>query len=497
MLWPRLFVLIGCCVLTHVYARGMHMQNIAKNKTGYTLAAGPQVTGVALCYQVREGQDGWPEDVLKAFRETPWLDAASIRMRWADLEPQDQHFNWKPIESLLEEVRRHNAAHPENQRTVQIRVMAGVHSPKWFEQAGVKFYNTTRINPGASKAVTLRPPMPYDNPEFLKQLHEVYRAMYERYKDDPLVVMYHGTWSAGPWDEIFLPKDGPMPPNYTPEKFIQGMIEQLNVILEEISLKGKPAELPYSGDIPKDVADVREHLSKRIVERLGRCSPYFYAQSNGWGGIEKWIARPIEGKDVWDVNFGYQALGVNNANWGVLKQGNWIPLVQVAQRNQIPYVEIYPEDLIKLDVEHQIVEAFTWEPGQIAASHPAASAPAIPKDFIGYRPWLKQRNIVMHVRDGLLRQDFICEGKPQIIEGIAIKDNTPQSTRITYRIRTRLTGGEWSTWKDAAEVKQLPAANEAQLEAALHTDDAWFMPVVKTLALSSQGAWTAQDEHKG
>lgn len=72
--------------------------------------------------------------------------------------------------------------------------------------------------------------------------------MYERYHNEPLVTVYHGTWSAGPWDEILHPQyHAPRPPDYTPGKFVEGMIQQLDVLIDEFCMRGKVAELPYSG----------------------------------------------------------------------------------------------------------------------------------------------------------------------------------------------------------------------------------------------------------
>jgi len=135
--------------------------------------------GVALVHQ-----GDWPEDVWKAFRETPWLDAASVRIKWSELEPRDQGFDWGPFDRVIEGVRKYNADHPGENRKVHLRPLGGVHGPEWFEGAGVRFYDTEqrshvyhRERPATGKVTPIRPPMPYDNPEFLKQLRELYRAM--------------------------------------------------------------------------------------------------------------------------------------------------------------------------------------------------------------------------------------------------------------------------------------------------------------------------------
>ncbi len=59
------------------------MENVREHEGTYTLAPGPSVEGVVL---VQQGD--WPPDVIRTFYNVPWLDAASIRLRWAELEPE-------------------------------------------------------------------------------------------------------------------------------------------------------------------------------------------------------------------------------------------------------------------------------------------------------------------------------------------------------------------------------------------------------------------------
>ena len=231
----------------------------------------------------------------------------------------------------------------------------------------MRFYDTTQASHHGSaiRSTPIHIPLPYDNPEFLKQLRQVYRAMFARYHDDPLVAVYHGTWSAGPWDEIFHPQSGePLPPDYTPENFVRGMTEQLDVLIEEFCLKGKIAELPFSGKYPsKDRINITGPLTAHIVQRLGRRTPYLYIQSNGWGQTaagQQTISWGHE-RDIADahgqVNLAFQALGTNKGG-GWFPQGDWMPLVELAMQYDASYVEIYPPDLMPVDTSHHIVEAF-------------------------------------------------------------------------------------------------------------------------------------------
>ena len=432
------------------------MQNLIAHDGGWMLAAGPNVEGVVLLQQ-----GAWPPAVVEAFHQVPWLDAASIRIKWSELEPSDQVFNWAPFDNLLAEVKKYNAVHPGARRTLHIRVMGGEHCPHWFEQSGVRFYDTTQ-RLGKNRSAPLHIPLPYDNPEYLKQLRQVYRAMFERYQNEALVTVYHGTWSAGPWDEIFHPQNGePLPPGYTPEKFVRGMTEQLDVLIEEFCLKGKVAELPFSGKYPpKDRINITGPLTARMVERLGRRTPYLYIQSNGWGQTSAGKQTLSWGheRDMADargqVNLAFQALGTNKGG-GWWPQGNWVPLVELAQQYDAAYLEIYPPDLMPLDAAHHIAQAFA-----------------------SFKQWLKQRNRTLYVREGLLQKTFTVTGTPRCIGKLELSATMPPQTSVAGRARTRLIGGAWSAWHTASDVAQLPAGNEAELEVNLHTDDGCASPRV-------------------
>ncbi len=454
------------------------LRNVCEQDGAYTLAPGPNVEGVALVHQ---GQ--WPPEVIRTFHEVAWLDAASIRLRWAELEPRDQQFDWTPFDRVLREVKKYNAAHPGSQRTLHIRVMGGVHSPRWLERAGVKYYDTTHRT-GRSSAAPLHIPVPYDTPEFLHQLREVYRAMYERYWDEPLVTVYHGTWSAGPWDEIFHPQGpAPLPPDYSSERFVRGMIEQLDVLIDEFCLKGKVAELPYSGKYPpKSAINITGPLTDRIVERLGRRSPFLYIQTNGWGMTNRGVQTVSWGheRDVNDafgsVNLALQALGTN-AGGGWFPQGDWIPLVELARQYEVAYVELYPPDFQPLDTEHHIVEAFTY------GGDSSPSTADVPPGFLGFRPWLEQRGRVLFVREGTILRTFQAGGRPRRVGHVAVAASTPDDTSITTRVRTRRSGEMWSDWGDESALADLPAGDEAQVEVTLHTDDGYLTPRVTDVRL--------------
>lgn len=475
--FPSVAALLLMCHVTwaEVAAEPIEMNNVAEKNGRYLLAAGPNVEGVVL---LRQGR--WPADTIEAFHNVPWIDAASIRIRWAELEPSDEHFDWSAFDRVLAEVKRYNADHPGSRRTLHIRVMGGVHCPAWFEAAGVKLYDTLDPLGGNRRMKPIRIPVPYDNPEFLRQLRQVYRAMFERYREEPLVTVYHGTWSAGPWDEIFHPQyRAPLPPGYAPAKFVEGMIGQLDVLIDEFSMKGKVAELPYSGKYPpKSQIDITGPLNDRIVERLGLRSPFLYVQSNGWGMTSKgvqtvsWGHEPDIQQTRGRVNLAFQALGTN-AGGGWLPQGDWVGLVDIARQFDVAYVELYPPDFTPLDTRHRMVLAFTQ--GDEMGGGANQDAPA---GFVGFRRWLKDRRRVLYVREGTIRQIFPLSEKGRPVDHVAVDAVVPAETRLEVRLRTRTPGLPWSDWLDVSRAKESPPGSEAQVEVLLHTDDGYRTPEV-------------------
>jgi len=446
-----------------------------------TLKPGPNVEGVVFLHGAE-----WTDEVIEAFHSVPWIDAASIRLPWDKIEPEDQKFDWTEFDKVVEEVRKYNARYNAHCK-VHVRPMSGRFCPKWFESKGVKFYETTS---GEVKG-TLRCPLPYDNPEFIKQLREIMRAMIEHYKDEPLVGVYHGTWSAGPWDEIFLPHgDAPMPPGYTPEKFINGMLEQLDAIIDETAAKGIVSELAFSGLYPsKRELDLTGALTRRIVERLGKRNPFLIIQSNGWGcpperGPVVSVGHQLDVDGAYgNVNLSFQAWGVNNGNWN-RPQGDWVPLVNLAKRYEASYLEVYLPDFKPLDTKNHIVQAFT----QTMEQSQSGADDAVP-NFIGWRPYLQQRKRTLYVREGSYRRMFDCGDTPLKIDYLMLAQSEPSGTSIKYRARTRLKDGQWSEWKEAASVQELPAGNQAQLEALLHTDDGIVTPRVVNMQPVTGTAW--------
>jgi len=174
------------------------------------------------------------------------------------------------------------------------------------------------------------------------------------------------------------------------------------------------------------------------------------------------------------VNLSFQAIGTNvGPPW--IPQGDWLPLVKLAQAYSTSYVEIYYPDFDPLDTEHHIVEAMTGENA--------------PEGFIGYRPWLKQRNRTLYLPKGKLTQTFRCGSEPKRVDRLVLAVEQPPDTTCSFRARTRLAEGEWSDWLPEEEVNKLPPGTECEVEATLETNDGYYSPRIVTMWPDEDPQW--------
>jgi hypothetical protein len=177
------------------------------------------------------------------------------------------------------------------------------------------------------------------------------------------------------------------------------------------------------------------------------------------------------------LNLGLQALGSNaGGNW--VPQGDWIGLIQLAQEFEAAYTEIYEPDFRPLDVRHHLVEAFNQTAGETGGW---------PKDFVGFRPWLQQRQRVLYAREGTLRAVFRRPDGTKRIARVAVAADVPEACSVKCRARMRAADGGWGAWNDATQFDQLPAGDEVEIEATLHTDDGYYTPTIREL----KPAWTS------
>jgi hypothetical protein len=108
-----LIALLGAAPAAVAAADGTVTENVAEQGGAWTLAPGPKTEGVVFL------QGGiWKPDVIRAFHETPWLDAASVRVEWRDA---DRAGELPPGAEAMVEVRLRTDDGPVTPKVLEIR----------------------------------------------------------------------------------------------------------------------------------------------------------------------------------------------------------------------------------------------------------------------------------------------------------------------------------------------------------------------------------------
>ena len=126
-----------------------------------------------------------PEDVLEDF---PGLSTVYLRLPWAFIEPEENHFNWEWLDTPAQRW-------ISNGKKIALRITATENwtlsgTPDWVFQAGAKYYTVDNY----------REPE-YDDSVFLAKVEHFVSRMAERYDGNPNVAFidigHFGMWGEG------------------------------------------------------------------------------------------------------------------------------------------------------------------------------------------------------------------------------------------------------------------------------------------------------------
>jgi hypothetical protein len=133
-----------------------------------------------------------------------------------------------------------------------------------------------------------------------------------------------------------------------------------------------------------------------------------------------------------------------------------------------------------VDTEHKMLTAFLQTPAEAESGEPDA----VP-GFVGFKPWLDQRGRRLYVPDGRIRLSFRTANGPRRVEAVRAVTANPAGTGVDVFVRARTERG-WTEWVPAREAAGLPACQEAEVAADLHTFDGYVTPVLREVQLAWQ-----------
>ena len=133
-----------------------------------------------------------------------------IRFNWAEVEPEEKHYNWKLIDDVIEAWKPRHAAVAMRVMTCNAHSKDRDTSPKWLFDAGCRSHEYLQgggdVTSGGARIPRLEPD--YADPIFLEKHGAFLKAMGERYDGRP-EVEFLDIGSYGVWGEWHTPNPAP------------------------------------------------------------------------------------------------------------------------------------------------------------------------------------------------------------------------------------------------------------------------------------------------
>jgi hypothetical protein len=148
---------------------------------------------------------GHPQNAAALKKQAPFVKGSFATMKWSDLEPGNNQFNWKMFESSL-------ASYADAGLYILLMVWVGPHSPEWIYTAGVPPVKTSpTLNPRGQPHFDIFPF--YLDENYKRYYHRMIREVAKRIDQLPARVRSRliciqtaegSTGDEGPYKRRFL-----------------------------------------------------------------------------------------------------------------------------------------------------------------------------------------------------------------------------------------------------------------------------------------------------
>ena len=259
----------------------------------------------------------------------------SWRFRWKTIEPGEGEYNWELIDKALQVTS--NAG-----KKIMLRVTAGMFTPDWVYQAGVKpfeFSNTDLAYP-ENFPKTTKMPIPWDE-VYLGKWEEFIHAFGQRYNGNPHIYSIHMA-GGGHIGEMNLPLAHAkwQQAGYSDEKLIAAWKRIIDAYQKAFP------NTPTNLNIGEPLGRNQSHVLKPVVSYALAIYPRkIYIQQNGLRAdfpISSPIRQIIREASATTV-VGYQTLGGK----GFMDQqtGDRLTALRNALEDHVSYIEVYAGDV--------------------------------------------------------------------------------------------------------------------------------------------------------
>jgi Beta-galactosidase len=296
---------------------------------GNVTMAQDQVKIFSLLKPDLEPQQGPPE------LHDPRIYGLSWRFKWSTIEPQQDQYNWQPIDKAIE-------VSSKAGKKVMLRVIAGINTPEWVYQSGANpfYFSNTDLGRSENYPSSLRMPIPWDD-IYLAKWEGFIRAFGMRYNRNPHIYSIQMT-GGGYIGEMNLPKAHAkwQQAGYSDAKLIMAWKRMID------SYQKAFPDIPTNLAINEPLGGKRSDVLAPIVSYVLINYPHkVYLQQNGLqanfprDSRIRQIIREASGKTV----VGYQMLGGKEFLEG--QTGDRIIAFRNAREDLVSYVEVYASDV--------------------------------------------------------------------------------------------------------------------------------------------------------
>ena len=127
-----------------------------------------------------------------------YISVGYSRFNWADVEPTENQFNWKPIDDFIQAFKRYGKKAAIGVMNVSTGIGHEYITPKWVFDAGAEPLSIDDASSPTGKQVI---PKHWDDPVFLQKMDVFIRAFGKRYDGNPDVAFVdirdYGNWGEG------------------------------------------------------------------------------------------------------------------------------------------------------------------------------------------------------------------------------------------------------------------------------------------------------------
>ncbi len=276
-----------------------------------------------------------------ALCDKPFIDGASIRATWSELEPEQGKFDWSYLDGQLAVIKKSGKA-------ATIRIMAGANCPQWIFKLGVpqiSFRDEDRHHKTFGKVVTM--PIIWDA-RYLKSWKNFVQALGKRYSARKEIVIVHMSGPTWRTAEMFLPHKGSAPSllreaGYSADVLCAAWTD----VIDQFAASFPKHSLALNVDVPLENDGVMERVTEYAVAHLkGRlCLQGNWLSAHTPTKFSKAaFNRMVELHQKKNARIGFQMLG--SALFRAEQQGPLTKAIAIGNEAGAAYFEIYPTDLL-------------------------------------------------------------------------------------------------------------------------------------------------------